>query len=256
MEKGILVVSFGTSYKDTREKCIDSIENRIKDSFGEYVVKRAFTSNIIIKKMKEIDNIEIDTPYEALMKMIDDGIKDIIVQPLHVIPGFEYGKIEKSVAKANHIDGVKIRLGMPLLDDIESYDEMIEAIEFKFPELKDDEGIVLMGHGTEHFANAAYSLLQRRMDEKRNDVYIATVEGYPELEDITSELKSKYEKLYLIPLMIVAGDHAQNDMAGDEKDSWKSILESEGISVECMLSGLGENERIADIFINKIKEIE
>ncbi len=256
MKKGILVVSFGTSYKATREKCIDNIENRIKNSFSEYIVRRAFTSNIIIKKLKEIDDIEIDKPYEALMKMIDEGIKDIIVQPLHVIPGFEYSKIEKSVSRANHIDGVSIRLGMPLLNNIESYDEMIEAVEFQFPELNDDEGIVLMGHGTEHFANAAYSLLQRRINEKRNNVYIATVEGYPELEDIISELKLKCKKLFLIPLMIVAGDHAQNDMAGDEKDSWKSILESEGISVECMLNGLGENEKVANIFINRIKEIE
>jgi sirohydrochlorin cobaltochelatase len=253
MKKGILVVSFGTSYKETSKKCIESIENKIESVYSKYTVKRAFTSNFIIKKIKERDGICIDRPLEALEKMIVSGINEIHVQPLHIIPGFEYEKIKRAVVLVKHRHNVKITIGSPLLNKEEHYDQVIEALLNRLPNENDNEGIILMGHGTEHFANACYSMLQNKINDKRKDVLIANVEGYPEIENIMKKIEGKYQKILLMPLMIVAGDHANNDMAGDE-DSYKTKLKSQNIEVSYILEGLGQNEMIQDIFINRIAE--
>ncbi|MEA1974642.1 MAG: sirohydrochlorin cobaltochelatase [Bacillota bacterium] len=253
MGKGILVVSFGTSYKETSKKCIESIENKIESVYVKYIVKRAFTSDFIIKKIKERDGICIDTPLEALEKMIVSGINEIHVQPLHIIPGFEYEKIKRAVVLVKHRHNVKITIGSPLLNREEHYDQVIEALINRLPNENDNEGIILMGHGTEHFSNACYSMLQNKINDKRKDILIANVEGYPEIENIMKKIKGKYLKILLMPLMIVAGDHANNDMAGDE-DSYKTKLESQNIQVSYILEGLGQNEMIQDIFINRIAE--
>jgi len=254
MEKGIIVVSFGTSYKETREKCIESIENQIRDTFKDHKVVRAFTSNFIIKKLKERDGIHVDTIHEAIEALKVDGIKEIYVQPLHVIPGFEYEKVQMAVKMANHDKETTVKLGMPLFNEEHDYDEVISAINESLPKTGDGEGVVLMGHGTEHFANACYSMLQAKYRDVRQNVHIANVEGYPELDHILDSLK-QYKKITLMPLMIVAGDHAQNDMAGDEEDSFKSILEDEGIEVECILEGLGENKGIQKIFAGRVEAL-
>jgi len=255
MKKGILVVSFGTSYEETRKKCIESIENKITETFKDYTVRRAFTSNMIIKKMKSVYQMDVDTPELGLERMIQDGITDITVQPLHIIPGFEYEKIKSAVAKANHKTGVQVKLGDPLLNTIENYHETIAALNTQMPSENEREAVLFMGHGTEHHANACYSLLQRLFDDQRKDVLIANVEGYPELDDIMPKIKGNYDKLTLMPLMLVAGDHSQNDMAGDDEDSFKSVIEAEGIKVECVLKGLGENDEIRDIFVRRIQEM-
>ncbi|MCK4257647.1 MAG: sirohydrochlorin cobaltochelatase [Halanaerobiales bacterium] len=253
MKKGILVVSFGTSYEETRKRCIESIEEKVKETFKEYEVRRAFTSNMIIKKLKERDGLHIDTTMDALNRMVEDGFKEIIVQPLHIIPGLEYEKVKLAVAMIKHKKEINITLGHPLLYSIEDYHEVIEALEHQMPTRDHEHAVVLMGHGTEHFANACYSLLQRLFDDKKSHVFIGNVEGYPELKDLLPILKERdYKKLTLMPMMLVAGDHAQNDMAGDEEDSWKSVLESEGFEVECVLKGLGENELIGTTFVNRI----
>lgn len=254
MKKGILVVSFGTSYEETLKKNIERVENCIKDAFEPLEVRRAFTSNMIIKKLRN-QGVHILTTKEALDEMIADGFTEIIVQPLHVIPGFEYEKVKKAVAKAKHNRAVDIKLGMPLLDTIETYRELIEAFETEFDKEVFGRGYLLMGHGTDHFANAAYSLLQRLFDENRSDIVIANVEGYPELDDVLENLKDRFKHLTLMPLMMVAGDHAINDMASDEEDSFKSILESEGIQTSCVLKGMGENTQIAELFVKRIKSL-
>lgn len=252
MKKGILVVSFGTSYEETLKKNIERVENRIRDAFEPMAVRRAFTSNMIIKKLRA-QGVSIDTTDEALDKMIADGFTHIVVQPLHVIPGFEYEKVQKAVAKARHNRTVQIDLGKPLIDGVETYHELIAAFEQEFAPEVYGKGYLLMGHGTEHFANAAYSMLQRLFDEKRSDVVIVNVEGYPEISDLLESIKERFTHLTLIPLMLVAGDHAINDMAGDEEDSFKSILEAEGIHVTPVLKGMGENPEIGELFVKRVQ---
>lgn len=253
MKKGILVASFGTSFPDVRKRCIESIENAIAAAFPEHDVRRAFTSHMIIKKLKTRDQLVIDTPQEALDKMIEEGITDIHVQPLHVIPGFEYEKVQKAVRLASHKQGVKVTIGQPLLSQEHHYDEIAEALSQRLGPVVDGRGIVLMGHGTEHHANACYSMLQAKLNDVRSDIHIANVEGYPELDHIEDYLKD-YDSMTLMPLMIVAGDHAMNDMAGDEEDSFKSILTASGKSTHCILEGLGELETIQQMFVNRVKE--
>ncbi len=252
MRKGIIVASFGTSFPEVRKRCIESIESIVSESYPEYEVKRAFTSNMIIKKLKERDGLLIDTPSDAIEKMISDGINDIHVQPLHIIPGFEYEKVMRAVKKYNHLPDANITIGLPLLSEEKHYDELIEILDNRIGQSSEDHGFVFMGHGTEHHANACYSMLQAKFDDVRDDVHIANVEGYPELDHIVGKLKG-YKSVTLLPLMIVAGDHAMNDMAGDDEDSYKTVLENENIKVDCILEGLGENDLIGQVFVNRIK---
>lgn len=254
MKKGILVVSFGTSYKETREKCIESIEKKIEKVYCDYVVKRAFTSNFIIKKLKERDRIYVDTPTEALNKLIESGVTKIYVQPIHVIPGYEYDKLVNAVLLVEKENNISITIGSPLLNLEKHYDEVIDALLHKLPRKNDDEGFILMGHGTEHYANACYLMLQSKISNKRDDIIIANVEGYPKIDDILEKIINKFDKITLMPFMIVAGEHAVNDMIG-ERNSFKSILEKNNIKVEYILEGLGQNEKIQDIFVRRISEI-
>ena len=252
MKKGIIIVSFGTSYISARKRCIESIEKRFEEAFPEYEVRRAFTSNIIIKKLKARDHEQVLTPREALEKMIADGYDSIHVQPLHVIPGYEYEKAAAAVRYANHCKEVKVTLGQPLLAMESHYDEVVEALLARLPAEAEHQGVVLMGHGTAHHANACYTMLQAKLTEVRPDIHIANVEGYPELDHIMDRLKA-YDAVTLMPLMIVAGDHAQNDMAGEEENSYRSLLQAEGIEVTAWVEGLGENPLIQQAFLNRAK---
>lgn len=258
MKKGLLVVSFGTSYNETREKTIDVIERKLRETFVDCELRSAFTSNMIIKKLWMRDNVQVDKPLEAIEKMIVEGFEYIQIQPLHVIPGYEYEKIKRAVVRINHKYKVKIDLGLPLLYHEKHYDEVVTALLKKLPASHNDTCIVLMGHGTEHPANAAYSMLQNKLSELRNDIFIANVEGYPDLEQILPKLQSNkcFKKVLLAPFMIVAGDHAQNDMAGDGDDAFKSVLEKHGYGVTCRLEGLGEYEGIQDAFVNRVTEMQ
>lgn len=256
-KKGILVVSFGTSYLDALKSCIESSENKIKDSYKDYEVRRSFTSGIIIKKLKERDKMEIDTPEAALDKMKKEGFTEVIVQPLHIMPGEEYDEVKAVVDKyiANK-SFEKIVLGRPTLYRTEDYKKAIEALKGQIPKLNKDQAVVFMGHGTPHFADASYSKLQMMIqDERMENVFVGTVEGYPSLDNIIPKLKSKgIKEVTLMPFMLVAGDHANNDMAGEEKDSWKSILKGEGFTVNTYLKGLGENKGFQDIYVEHVKD--
>lgn len=255
MKKGILVVSFGTTYEETRKKNIEVLENQIQDTFKDYEVRRAFTSYIVMKRLKERDGIVILNPEEALNKMVEDGFEEIAVQPLHIIPGYEYEKIKSAVHKISvHNKDVKITLSKPLLYDTQDYSKVLDAI--KYDKIDADyDGLVLMGHGTNHFANACYSCLQKHIDDKELNIFISNVEGYPELDQIIPILKKRnMKKIVLKPLMLVAGDHATNDMVKSD-DSWKNQLEKEGIEVKPYIVGLGENEKIRGIFINHLTQI-
>jgi sirohydrochlorin cobaltochelatase len=253
-KKGILVVSFGTSYPETRKLTIEATEQKVEQAFPDYEVRRAFTSHIIIKILKE-EGLMIDKPEEALAKMYKEGFSEVIVQPLHLMPGEEFHeKILKNVAPYEN-SFEKIAVGLPLLSHADDYHNVIEALDSQIPAIGSGEAVVFMGHGTHHPSNAVYSMLQRVYDDHRSGIYVGTVEGYPTLDDVISLLeRDRIRKVTLMPLMLVAGDHASNDMAGDEEDSWKMILLNKGYEVDIYLHGLGENAGIQDLYVQHIKD--
>ncbi len=256
-EKGIVIISFGTSIERAFETGIKPIEDEIKNTFPEYEYERAYTSNIIRKKLKERDGVEIHNPYEAILSLVRKGCTDIVVQPLHIIPGFEYEKIIQSIkCMDKEFSGVSIKLSLPLLYHTQDYHEVVKALidRIKDKNIKEEKALILMGHGSEHFANSCYFRLAHYLSEANDNIYLAVVDEDPYFEDIVKKIKHKNIKNVLLkPFMIVAGDHALNDMAGEEEDSWKSILEKEGIKVELCMEGLGSNKEIQEIYINHIK---
>ena len=253
MEKGILVVSFGTSHLDTMKKTISVIEQEISERFQEYRVYRAFTSGMIIRKLKRTENLAVDTVQEALNRMKEDGIEDVIVQPTHIINGVEYDRMMKDLME-NMFLFRRIRVGKPLLSSGDDYKKSIHAVMAE-TQLEDDEVLVLMGHGTDHHANSAYPTLEYTFHALGyNQVLVGTVESFPELKNVMAKLEiSGKKKVVLMPFMLVAGDHAKNDMAGEE-DSWKSELEDAGYEVRVIMKGLGEFEGIRKIFTEHLEE--
>ncbi|MBF8982573.1 sirohydrochlorin cobaltochelatase [Lutibacter sp. B2] len=250
----MLVVSFGTSYADTRKVTIEAVENKLDKTFPEYEARRAFTSNMIIKKLKERDKIEVNTPEEALTKMVEDGFEEVVIQPLHVIAGAEYNDLLE-VAKKYEGAFKTLNVGKPILYGHEDYAKAVEALKTQLPKLGKGQAVVLMGHGTHHPANASYPCLQSAIDDQGLPVYVGTVEGYPALDDVIGKLKKdNIKEVTLMPYMLVAGDHANNDMAGDEEDSWKTVLKKEGFTVKTYLHGLGENAEYQDIYVEHAKE--
>lgn len=255
-DKAILVVSFGTSYNDSRDKTIGAIENAIATAYPDYDVRRAFTSQIIIDKLKERDNLEIDNVTEALDRLVEDGIKELVVQPTHVMHGFEYDDVVAEVE--NYTDKFdKVVISEPLLTSNEDFADVAAAVAADTAEYEaDGTAVVLMGHGTEHASNATYAKLQEVFTANGPENYfIGTVEAEPTVEDMVAAAKDGgYTRVVLRPLMVVAGDHANNDMAGDEDDSWKSVFESEGFEVECVLKGMGEIPEVQQIYVNHVAD--
>lgn len=256
MKKAILVVSFGTSYLDALKNSIERIENKIRDEFKEYDVFRAFTAHMIIKKLKEKEGIYILNPEEALSKLKKEGYEEVIIQPLHIIPGEEFDYI-KGIAARYEDDFKTIKVGRPIffyqgIEDVpKDYTAFIKSIK---DIIENEESVVLFGHGTAHASNAVYGMLQTVLeDEGYENVFVATVEGYPTMETAIRRIKKKnIKKTKLVPLLLVAGDHAKNDMASDDDDSLKSRLLREGIEVSLHLHGLGEVDKFAQLYINRI----
>ena len=250
MKKAILVVSFGTSYHETREKTIEPCENKIKESFEGYDFYRAFTSNMIIKKLRKRDNLIIDNPVEALERLYNEGYEEVVVQSLHLICGEEYNKL-KEIVEGYKEKFDRISLGRPLLTYIDDYRETTLAVKQELDKMEIDEVVVFMGHGTEHESHSSYPAIEYMLRDYGINAYVGTVEGYPEIEQVIKRLKeTNIKTVDLMPFMLVAGDHAINDMASDEEDSWKSILENEGFKVKTHLKGLGENPYIQEKFVN------
>lgn len=254
-KKGILVVSFGTSYEETRKKTIGAIEESIQEAFPDYRVYRAFTSGIIKRKLEK-EGVRIFDVGEALEQMIKDGVtEELLVQPTHIINGAEYDKMHEEIEPFTDCFE-KIQFGRPLLTDHEDYRELATIIREAFP-VNEDEVLVLMGHGSDHHANAAYPAFEYVLKEMEyENILVGTVEGYPSLNEVKKQLaKLPVKKLCLAPMMIVAGDHANNDMIGEE-DSWKCELEDAGYEVRYYLTGLGELEGVQKMFIQHAKEME
>lgn len=252
----ILAVSFGTSYNDSREKTIGAVEKAIAQANPDYEVRRAFTAQTVIDILKERDNIETDNVDEAFERLVNEGVKTLVVQPTHVMSGYEYDDLIAAVdTYKDKFD--KVSIGAPLLTSDDDYSRVADAlIEDTKSYSNEETAIVFMGHGTEHDANATYAKLQQTFDSKNaGNYFVGTVEATPSLDDIVAAVKAgSYKKVVLQPLMVVAGDHANNDMAGDEEDSWKTVLTNEGFEVECVLKGLGEIEAVQNIYSDHVKD--
>lgn len=254
-KKGLLAVSFGTSVNETRKKTIDAIEADLGAAFPDHTLYCAWTSGKIIKKLAKRDNIRIDTVSEAMERMIADGVRQVVVQPTHVINGIENEQMIGDVRKfQDRLE--KIAFGAPLLTSEEDSAAVIRAVMEEFPKLPEEEALVFMGHGTTHYANAVYAALDGKFkDLGYPNVFLGTVEAYPSMETLLKLVRAcGVRKVTLAPFMVVAGDHARNDMSGEEKDSWRSRFEAAGFQVECVLKGLGEYKGIRDLYVRHVRE--
>ena len=245
MKKAILVTSFGTSHKDTRKKCLDSIQREVEEKYGNENVERAYTSGIIRQIIEKKEGVHIFDQEEGLKVLKDKGFEEIITMSLHILDGIEYSKLDDKFGK----------ISKPLLADDEDFKKIVENKEFN--DLEDDDAIVFMGHGTESEADYAYQKLQKEyLKAGKNNIFIATVDGKVTIKDVIEKMKGKgFKKILLKPFMIVAGDHAKNDMASDEEDSWKTILQNEGYEVTPVLKGMGEYKFIHNMFMDKLQEV-
>ena len=265
-KSAILIVSFGSSMPEAR-KAIDNLVFSAQKEFPDFEVRLSFTSNIIRRKMAKEQEIFIQNPLEALAALNDEGFSRVFIMPTHIIPGEEYDEIKNVYEAFKLLKGKygfkELKLGRPFLNSSDDCERMAEILIERFKtQLQDkDTGIVLMGHGTpEHFANAMYSQLQLALNRKlHGKFFLGTVEAVPLIDDILEDLKRHPEikKLVISPLMIVAGDHANNDLAGeDDEESWLNILKANGHeNISTYLIGLGEDENIAKDFVKKIHAI-
>ena len=247
----LLVVSFGTSYNDSRRETIGAIEKAMQKAFPDYAVRRGFTSQIIIDHVAKRDGEIIDNMQEALDRAVDNGVKTLVVQPTHLMNGLEYEEMSKAIAQ--YSDAFEqISIGQPLLTSDEDFQAVAKAITEATADYDDGEtAIVFMGHGTEAESNGVYAKMQQVLtDGGYAHYYVGTVEATPSLDDVLEAVKQgSYKRVVLRPLMVVAGDHANNDMAGDEDDSWKTTFEKAGYEVVCEVEGLGALEAVQQLYV-------
>jgi sirohydrochlorin cobaltochelatase len=263
-KKAILVCSFGTTFAESRKATIEAIENKVRAEYPDWEVRRAFSSHIIIKVLKERDGINVDTPEQAMQKLADDGYTSVAVMVLDVIPGVEYDYDKRVFDMWKHKGTFqKLSLGLPLFyymgqkNKPDDFISALNAYKTELPsKLKNDEAVLIMAHGTPHPANAYYTVMQDKINKLGwKNTWVYTVEGTPTLEDVIPQLKAKkIKKVTLFPIMMVAGDHANNDMAGNDKDSHKNQLIAAGFQVETYVHGIGENVAIQDLYLQRLKD--
>ncbi len=256
MKKAILLVAFGTSIPEA-QKVFGVIDQRVKKEFPGVEVRWGYTSKIIRKKLAG-QGKKIDSPEVALAKLMDDGYTHVAVLSLHTIPGAEFHDLYSNAHLFEQMaDGFQqVLVARPLLSSHEDMTRVVKALLSSVPkDRKPQDALVFMGHGSEHHpADAVYTAFNALLQKEDANAFLGTVEGYPTLDDILPALKAKgIKKAYLIPFMLVAGDHARNDMAGDEPDSWKSILKANGIEAVPVLKGTGENPQIVDVWVDHLK---
>ncbi|MDY5846549.1 MAG: sirohydrochlorin cobaltochelatase [Bariatricus sp.] len=278
-ENEILVVSFGTSFNDSRVSDIKGIEDAIQEAYPDWSVRRAFTSQIIINHIQARDGECIDNMEQAMERAVSNGVKNLVVQPTHLMHGAEYDELIKTVeAYQDHFESVKV--AEPLLGEVGADASVINADKQAVAEAitaeavenagyadlaaakEDGAAFVFMGHGTSHTAKVSYSQMQTQMAQLGYDnVFVGTVEGEPEETSceavIEAVANAGYKKVILRPLMVVAGDHANNDMAGDDEDSWKSMFNASGKfeSVDTQITGLGSIEAIQQLYVEHTKAV-
>ena len=272
-ENEILVVSFGTSFNDSRAEDIGGVEKALQAAYPDWSVRRAFTAQIIINHVQARDDEKIDNMDQALERAVDNGVKNLVVQPTHLMHGAEYDELTEAVE--NYKDKFEsVKIAEPLLGEVGADEtainedkaavaeaitaEAVKTAGFDSLDVAKEEGtaFVFMGHGTSHTAKISYSQMQAQMEQLGyENVFIGTVEGEPEdtaCEAVIEKLKDAgYKKVILRPLMVVAGDHANNDMAGDDDDSWKSQFEASGAfdSIDTQIAGLGEIDAIQQLYV-------
>ena len=272
-ENEILVVSFGTSFNDSRAEDIGGVEKALQAAYPDWSVRRAFTAQIIINQVQARDDEKIDNMDQALERAVDNGVKNLVVQPTHLMHGAEYDELTEAVE--NYKDKFEsVKIAEPLLGEVGADEtainedkaavaeaitaEAVKTAGFDSLDAAKEEGtaFVFMGHGTSHTAKISYSQMQTQMEQLGyENVFIGTVEGEPEdtaCEAVIEKLKNAgYKKVILRPLMVVAGDHANNDMAGDDDDSWKSQFEASGVfdSIDTQIAGLGEIDAIQQLYV-------
>ena len=257
----IVVMSFGTTFKDSRKATIEQTVADIQAAHPDTKVVLAFTSHIIVDRIKANEGLEIPTPEQAMAQLKKDGYTRVALTSLDVIPGMEYA-YDTAIYDMYKNDFKKMTMGTSILywmgqegqrDDLA---EFVQALSTQFPKLGKDDAVLVMAHGTPHPANAYYSVLQNRLDEANlGNVFVYSVEGWPHLDTVMPMLKAKgIKNVTLMPMMMVAGDHANNDMAGAEPDSHKSILEKEGFKVTPYIHGLGENTAVRKMFVERANE--
>jgi len=257
----MVVMSFGTTYKETRAKTIDATVDAIKAAHPNTKVVTAFTSHIIRDRIQQKEGITYPTPEEALAELKKDGYTRVALASLDVIPGMEYN-YDAAVYNLYKDNFKKMTLGTSLMywmgqeNQTDQVIETLKAVQSQFPKLGKEDAVLIMAHGTPDPSNAYYSVIQDRIHTLgMKNVFIYTVEGTPNLEQVIPQLKLHGIKhVTLMPFMMVAGDHANNDMAGAEPDSHKSILEKEGFKVDTYLHGLGENQNIRNLFVERANE--
>lgn len=252
MKKGAIVaVHFGTTHEDTKEKTINIINEKIKKEFSKLDFFEAYTSRIINRILLKRGIKNLNTT-EILEKLLNEGYKHVILQPTYIISGTEMEALRREVELfSNKFED--IRLGVPLLSSVDDYFNLLEVLKEEVGDLKENEGLIMVGHGTDHPALSSYPMLDYVARDLELPIYIGTVEGYPGFDKVLKVLKKdKKSQVKLMPLMFVAGDHAKNDIAED----WKEALEKNGIEVVLDLKGLGEIEKIQNIFIEKAKVLE
>lgn len=252
-KKAILAVSFGTSYHETMEKTIGFIEKKVSEKYREYDIFRAFTSSIIVKKLKG-EGFDINGVKDELNRILNLGYEECYIQPTHMIAGIEYEKVLREAEEFK--DKFKVlKIGKPLFQTTNDLKKLVKILGENV-EFNDGEAVVLMGHGSEHCVNTVYAALDYMFkDFGYENFFVGTVEAYPDLETVLKFVKAKkYKKAVLMPLLMVAGDHALNDMAGDEDDSWVNIFNSNGVEARAVVKGIGEYAQVAEMYIEHIQE--
>jgi len=250
---GILLVAFGSS-QPSAQVSFENIDKKAKATYPGTPIRWAYTSHIIRKKLAKLGK-HLDSPEVALAKMQDEGFTHVAVQSLHTIAGSEFHDLRRTVGAFKIMGGFqRLILGYPLLATQEDMQRVVEAILKTIPsERKKSDAVVLMGHGTHHPANAFYAALMFQLQIEDPNIFVGTVEGYPEVNLIKELLlKRGIKKAYLMPFMSVAGDHAKNDMASDEEDSWKSILTQAGIQCVPILKGTAEYDVFVEIWVDHV----
>ena len=257
----ILVMTFGTTFADTRAKTIDAVEAAIQKAHPDILVFEAYTSHIIIDRVKAKEGIQKMTPEEAFSKLKAEGYTRVAVVSLDVIPGMEYS-YDSIITKMQMSKFKELSLATPLMyfqgteGEPDQVVDFLNAVKSQFPVMGKEDATLIMAHGTPHPGNAYYSVIQDRIEKLgMNNVFVYSVEGRPNLDDVIPKLKAKgFKNVTLMPIMMVAGDHANNDMAGDDPDSHKSILTKAGFKVNTYIHGLGENENVRALYIQRADE--
>ena len=242
------MVHFGTTHDDTRALTIDAINQKVKDSFPQYDVFEAYTSRIIIKRLKE-RGIEKQTPSQVLERLIAEGYKKVYIQPTNIITGKENKTLGLEVDKVRD-KFTDVRIGKALLYSLEDTKEVVAILTERHSQSSADAHVLLVGHGTDDPGNALYSQTDYMFKSQGySNFHVATIEGFPEFDDALMQLqKQKARKVTLVPFMFVAGDHAANDISQD----WKKSLEGNGFQVDVKMEGLGQIPEIQDIFIRHL----